>query len=102
MCLTRFNTTNTMEESLSSEGQLSFFSQVLTDTKDYKMYLSNDIYSFYAQFPVIPATQLLPLPTASPKHYQWGGLSVWYALHQDVTSSQVNIPILTSTWPLGR
>ncbi len=48
----------------------------------------------FMRFPVIPATPLLPLPTDNPEplsngvDYLW-----WHALHQDIASSQINIPI---------
>ena len=57
------------------------------------MYLSNDIYSFYA----VSCNSSNPAPTftngksealSNGVDYLW-----WHALHQDVTSSQVNIPI---------
>lgn len=72
LCAYPSNTTNTIEGEPVGEGNYITSSPgVLTGIQSYKMYLSNDIYSFM-RFPVIPATPLLPLPTASPKHYPMG------------------------------
>ena len=88
------NTTNTIEGEPVGEGNYITSSPgVLTGIQSYKMYLSNDIYSFYA----VSCNSSNPAPTftngksealSNGVDYLW-----WHALHQDVTSSQVNIPI---------
>lgn len=66
---------------------------VLTGVQGYKMYLNNDTYNFYAVS--CNSTRSAPLfingrsvPLSNGVDYLW-----WHALNQDVSSSQVNIPI---------
>lgn len=66
---------------------------VLTGNLGYKMYLSNAIYSFYAvscnsTSPAPTFTNGLSEPLSNGVDYLW-----WHAVHQDIASSQVNIPI---------
>ena len=94
LCAYPSNTTNTIEGEPIGEGNYITSSPgVLTGIQSYKMYLSNDIYSFYA----VSCNSSNPPPTftngksealSNGVDYLW-----WHALHQDVTSSQVNIPI---------
>ena len=94
LCAYPSNTTNTIEGEPVGEGNYITSSPgVLTGIQSYKMYLSNDIYSFYA----VSCNSSNPAPTftngksealSNGVDYLW-----WHALHQDVTSSQVNIPI---------
>lgn len=94
LCAYPSNTTNTIEGEPVGEGNYITSSPgVLTGLQSYKMYLSNDIYSFYA----VSCNSSNPAPTftngksealSNGVDYLW-----WHALHQDVTSSQVNIPI---------
>ena len=94
LCAYTSNTTNTIEGEPVGEGNYITSSPgVLTGIQSYKMYLSNDIYSFYA----VSCNSSNPAPTftngksealSNGVDYLW-----WHALHQDVTSSQVNIPI---------
>ena len=57
------------------------------------MYLSNAIYSFYAvscnsTSPAPTFTNGLSEPLSNGVDYLW-----WHAVHQDIASSQINIPI---------
>lgn len=66
---------------------------VLTGSRGYKMYLPNNIYNFYAvscnsTAPVPIFTNGESGPLSNGVDYLW-----WNALYQDVTSSQVSIPI---------
>ena len=67
---------------------------VLSGLDGYKMYLSNDIYSFYgvscnSMEPAPVFTKGISEPLTNGVDYLW-----WSAPHQDITSSQVNIPVV--------
>lgn len=67
---------------------------VLTGSDGYKMYLSNGIYNFYAvsdNFSRIPPTFTngISEPLFNGIDYLW-----WTGTQQDVTSSQINVPIV--------
>ncbi|MEY8708312.1 fimbrillin family protein [Bacteroides faecichinchillae] len=88
------NTRDTINGAPVEEGDYITSSPgVLSGIQGYKMYLSNDIYSFYAvscntKNPAPVFTKGISEPLSNGVDYLW-----WSALHQDVTSSQINIPI---------
>lgn len=81
--------------SLSAQGlYITSSPGILSGNNDYKMYLSNGIYNFYAvsdNFSTIPPTFSggESEPLFNGIDYLW-----WKASQQDVTSSQINIPIV--------
>lgn len=66
---------------------------MLTGIRGYKMYLSNGIYNFYAvscnaTSPTPTFTNGVSVPLSNGVDYLW-----WHALQQDITTSQISIPI---------
>ncbi|MDD3036666.1 fimbrillin family protein [Bacteroides sp.] len=88
------NTRDTINGAPVEEGDYVTSSPgVLTGIQGYKMYLSNSVYSFYAvscnnENPAPVFTKGISEPLSNGVDYLW-----WTALHQDVTSSQISIPI---------
>lgn len=94
LCVYLSNTSNTITGVPVAEGTYITSSPgVLTGNNGYKMYLSNNIYSFYAvssnsKNPAPTFTNGISVPLSNGVDYLW-----WHAVHQDVASSQINIPI---------
>lgn len=94
LCAYLSNTSNTITGAPIAEGSYITSSPgVLTGNNGYKMYLSNNIYSFYA----VSCNSKNPAPTftngisealSNGVDYLW-----WHAVHQDIASSQINVPI---------
>lgn len=88
------NTRDTINGAPVEEGDYVTSSPgVLSGVQGYKMYLSNSVYSFYAvssnnKNPAPVFTKGISEPLSNGVDYLW-----WTALHQDVTSSQISIPI---------
>ena len=88
------NTSNNITGAPVAQGNYVTSSPgVLTGNLGYKMYLSNAIYSFYAvscnsTSPAPTFTNGLSEPLSNGVDYLW-----WHAVHQDIASSQINIPI---------
>lgn len=86
--------TNIINSAPVAEGDYTTSSPgILTGIQGYKMYLSNNIYDFYAvscnsTAPAPIFRNGISAPLSNGVDYLW-----WHALHQDVTSSQVSIPI---------
>lgn len=89
------NTTQTLSGTpVASGNYITTSPGVLTGMQDYKMYLNNNIYNFYAVScnANVPAPQFnngISQPLSNGIDYLW-----WRALNQDVKSSQVNIPVV--------
>lgn len=94
LCAYTANTSNNITGAPVAQGNYVTSSPgVLTGNLGYKMYLSNAIYSFYAvscnsTSPAPTFTNGLSEPLSNGVDYLW-----WHAVHQDIASSQVNIPI---------
>ena len=94
LCAYTANTSNNITGAPVAQGNYVTSSPgVLTGNLGYKMYLSNAIYSFYAvscnsTSPAPTFTNGLSEPLSNGVDYLW-----WHAVHQDIASSQINIPI---------
>ena len=94
LCAYTANTSNNITGAPIAQGNYVTSSPgVLTGNLGYKMYLSNAIYSFYAvscnsTSPAPTFTNGLSEPLSNGVDYLW-----WHAVHQDIASSQINIPI---------
>ena len=94
LCAYSANTSNNITGAPVAQGNYVTSSPgVLTGNLGYKMYLSNNIYSFYAvscnsTSPAPTFTNGISEPLSNGVDYLW-----WHAVHQDIASSQINIPI---------
>ena len=94
LCAYLSNTSNIITGDPIAEGTYITSSPgVLAGNNGYKMYLSNNIYNFYAvscnsKNPAPTFTNGISAPLSNGVDYLW-----WHATHQDVTNSQINIPI---------
>lgn len=95
LCAYLANTSNSTDTTPIAEGNYVTSSPgVLAGIQGYKMYLNNNIYSFYAvscnaSTSVPTFNKGISEPLSNGIDYLW-----WDATHQDITRSQVNIPIV--------
>lgn len=88
-------TTNITTGAPAAEGDYVTSSPgVLTGIRGYKMYLSNGIYDFYAvscnaTSPPPVFTNGISSPLSNGVDYLW-----WHAPQQDITNSQISIPVI--------
>lgn len=94
LCAYLTNTSNTISGDPIAQGNYITSSPgILTGMQGYKMYLTNNIYDFYAVScnstrPAPTFTNGISEPLSNGIDYLW-----WHAWNQDVASSQINIPI---------
>lgn len=95
LCAYPSSPTNMLSGQPTADGEyITITPGVLLGVQGYKMYLSNNTYSFYG----VSSNSIKPAPTfnngVSDFLYNEVDYLWWSALHQDITSSQVNIPVV--------